>query len=107
MLPLHNRAEEREISQRIGQSARGNREKEMREAGQSRVIGLLGVGFDTEDGQIRVTEAGEYRVIMGSGETHKALQKICHRINKAIKDSGKKITDFSPEEFMELVKELH
>jgi hypothetical protein len=79
----------------------------MRETGKSRVIGLLGVGFDTEDGQIRITQADEYRVIMGSGETHKELQKICSRINKSIKASGKKLTDFSPEEFMELVKELH
>ncbi len=79
----------------------------MREAGQSRVVGLLGVGFDTEDGQIRITQADEYHVIMGSGETHKELHKICRRINLSIKGSGKKLTDFSPEEFMELVKELH
>jgi hypothetical protein len=44
---------------------------------------------------------------MGSGETHKELHKICHRINQSIKESGKKLTDFSPEEFMEMVKELH
>jgi hypothetical protein len=79
----------------------------MRETGQSRVVGLLGVGFDTEDGQIRITQADEYHVIMGSGETHKELHKICHRINQSIKESGKKLTDFSPEEFMELIKELH
>lgn len=79
----------------------------MRETGQSRVVGLLGVGFDREDGQIRITEAGEYRVLMGSGETHEELQKICRRIDEAIKISGRLLNDYSPEEFMELVQELY
>jgi hypothetical protein len=79
----------------------------MRETGQSRVIGLLGVGFDREDGQIRITQAEEYRVLMGSGETHEALQKICRRIDEAIKTSGRLLSDYSPEEFMELVQELY
>ncbi|MEI8205430.1 MAG: hypothetical protein WCG03_00975 [Kiritimatiellales bacterium] len=79
----------------------------MREAGQSRVIGLLGVGFDSKDGQIRITQADEYRVLMGSGETHEAMQKICRRIDDAIKASGRLLSDYSPEEFMELVQELY
>lgn len=79
----------------------------MSETGQSRIIGLLGVGFDSEDGQIRITQADEYRVLMGSGETHEALQKICRRIDESIKTSGRMLSDYSPEEFMELVQELY
>jgi hypothetical protein len=79
----------------------------MRETGQSRVIGLLGVGFDSEDGQIRITQADEYRVLMGSGETHEALQKICRRIDEAVKASGRQLSDYSPDEFMEMVQELY
>ena len=79
----------------------------MRETGQSRVVGLLGVGFDSKDGQIRITQADEYRVLMGSGETHEAMQKICRRIDDAIKASGRLLSDYSPEEFMELVQELY
>jgi len=79
----------------------------MRETGQSRVIGLLGVGFDSKDGQIRITQADEYHVLMGSGETHEALQKICRRIDESIKASGRLLSDYSPEEFMELVQELY
>jgi len=79
----------------------------MRETGQRRVIGLLGVGFDREDGQIRITQADEYNILMGSGETHAELQTICRRIEESIKISGRPLTDYSPEEFMELVQELY
>lgn len=79
----------------------------MRETGQRRVVGLLGVGFDRADGQIRITQADEYRVLMGSGETHEELQKICRRIDESINASGRPLSDYSPEEFMELVQGLY
>jgi hypothetical protein len=75
--------------------------------GQSRVVGLLGVGFDTQDGQIRITQADQYGVLMGSGETHEALQKICCRIDESIKSSGRVLNDYSPEEFMEMMQDLY
>ena len=79
----------------------------MRKTGQSRVVGLLGVGFDSTDGHIRLTQADQYHVLMGSGETHEALQKICRRIEESIKETGRPLNDYSPEEFMELVKGLY
>jgi hypothetical protein len=75
--------------------------------GNSRVAGLLGVGFDTEDGQIRITQADEYQVLMGSGETHGALQAMCSRISEAVQASGRPLNEYSPEEFMNLVQELY
>ena len=79
----------------------------MRKSEQSRVVGLLGVGFDTEDGQIRITQANEYGVLMGSNETHKALQDICLQIEECVKSTGRPLSDYSPEEFMELVQGLY
>jgi hypothetical protein len=79
----------------------------MNDTGQSRVVGLLGVGFDTQDGKIRITQADEYGVLMGSGETHKELQDICRRIDESIKSSGRVLSDYTPEEFMELVQGLY
>lgn len=79
----------------------------MRNVEQKRVIGLLGVGFDTQDGQIRITQADQYRVLMGSGETHSELQNICSRIDETVKKSGRPLFDYSPDEFMELLKELY
>ena len=79
----------------------------MSETGQHRVIGLLGVGFDSEDGQIRITQADTYQILMGSGETHEAIQNICRRIDESIKASGRALNDYSPEEFMKMVQELY
>jgi hypothetical protein len=79
----------------------------MKERGQTRVVGLLGVGFDTSDEKIRITQADRYQVLMGSGETHQELQKICRRIEESIKTSGRVLSDYTPEEFMELVQELY
>jgi hypothetical protein len=79
----------------------------MKQTEQSRVIGLLAVGFDNEDGQVRITQAEDYRVLMGSDDSHRALQKICHQIDHAVKESGRELSDYTPEEFMELVGELY
>jgi len=79
----------------------------MRTAGQKRVVGLLGVGFDSEGGHIRITQADEYQVLMGSGETHEALQKICMQVEEKLKEAGRPLSDYSPEEFMELVQGMY
>jgi hypothetical protein len=74
---------------------------------QSRVVGLLGVGFDHQDGQIRITQAEDYQVIMGSCDSHRALQKMCFKIDKAVTESGRVLNDYTPEEFMELMETLY
>lgn len=68
---------------------------------------MLGVGFDTQDGQIRLTKAEQYQIMMGSDETHKALQNICSAIDETIKKSGRSLCDYTPEEFMEMVQTLY
>ncbi len=78
----------------------------MIKSGQGRIVGLLGVGFDHQDEHIRITQAENYQVLMGSGESHQALQKLCSRIDQFIKDSGQVLSDYTPEEFMELMKEI-
>jgi hypothetical protein len=79
----------------------------MKRAGQSRVVGLLGVGFDHKDGQVRITQADDYQILMGSPDSHEALQKICFKIEKAVTASGRVLSDYTPEEFMELVATLY
>ena len=79
----------------------------MNRTGQSRVVGLLGVGFDHTDGHVRITQSDHSQVLMGSNESHQALQKICLDIEEVIRSSGRDISDYSPEEFMELLGELY
>lgn len=78
----------------------------MRNAGKSRVMGLLGVGFDCEDEHTRITQAENYQVLMGSGESHQALQKLCRTIDERIQQSGRVLSDYTPEEFMKLMQEI-
>lgn len=69
-------------------------------------MGLLGVGFDRDDEQIRITQADNYQIFMGSSESHQALQKICRMIEERIQQSGRVLSDYTPEEFMKLMQEI-
>lgn len=79
----------------------------MKSTEQSRVVGLLGVGFDHTDGHVRVTQSNSSQVLMGSKECHQVLQKTCLQIEEMIRESGRVISDYSPEELMELIGEIH
>ena len=79
----------------------------MKNTKQSRVVGLLGVGFDGEEGQIRITQADDYQVLMGSKESHQALQKMCLKIEVALQKAGRSFRDYTPEEFMSFMGELY
>lgn len=71
------------------------------------MVGLLGVGFDHQDQQIRITQAENYQVLMGSHESHCELQKICSEIEATVQSSGRELTDYTPEEFMELIATIY
>lgn len=79
----------------------------MNESRQSRVVGLLGVGFDHTDGHTRITQSENSHILMGSEESHKALQNICVKIEKSIQDSGRQMSDYTPDELMQLVSTLY
>lgn len=79
----------------------------MNRTGQSRVVGLLGVGFDHSDRHIRITQSDTYQILMGSRESHRELQKICRNIEEAVHASGRELSDYTPEEFVELLEEIY
>jgi len=70
------------------------------------VVGLLGVGFDHNDEQIRITHSQNYQIFMGSKPSHQALQKICSKIDKTLKSSNRVLSDYTSEEFMELMQKI-
>ncbi len=80
--------------------------KNMSASAQSRVIGLLGVGFDHQDGYVRITQSEDYQIFMGSSETHQALQELCKKIENKLVASDRILSDCTPEEFMELLWEI-
>jgi len=71
-----------------------------------KIIRLLGVGFDAEDGHVRISKGEKYDVLMGSDESHEYIRRLIQDIEKAIEERGLSLDDITPEEFTELVGSL-
>ena len=71
-----------------------------------KIIRLLGVGFDTEDGHIRISKGENYDILMGSNESHEYIQQLIQKIEDELKAQGKTLDDFSPDEFSKFVGSL-
>lgn len=78
----------------------------MRTEKRKKIIRLLGVGFDADDGHIRITQGEKHDVLMGSEESHEYLQKLIGRIDDELKAKGLSLKDMTPEEFREFVGSL-
>jgi len=75
----------------------------MRKGKKKKIIRLLGVGFDAQDGHIRLTQDEKHDVIMGSAESHEYLQQLIHRIEEKIEKNGLSLEDIDPAEFSAFV----
>lgn len=80
--------------------------KKMTRANQKKIIRLLGVGFDSEDGHIRITNGDNYDVLMGSDESHEYIQQLIQKIEDELKTKGMTLDDFTPEEFTQFVQTI-
>lgn len=78
----------------------------MTRANQKKIIRLLGVGFDSEDGHVRITKGENYDVLMGSDESHKYIQQLIHKIEEEMKARELTLDDLTPEEFSEFVQSV-
>ena len=77
----------------------------MSSGGKKRIVRLVGVGFDAEDGHIRLTRGERFDVLMGSEESHDYLCALIGRIEEYLREKGISLEDLSPEEFSLLLKE--
>ena len=73
---------------------------------QKKIIRILGVGHDTQDGHTRITQGADYNILMGSEETHEYLTELCEKIEKAIEEQGLTLEELSIEELQEIIKEV-
>ena len=71
-----------------------------------KIIRLLGVGFDAEDGHVRITKGEKYDVFMGSDESHEFIRKLIQDIEETLEKRGLSLDDLTPGEFTELVESL-
>jgi hypothetical protein len=69
------------------------------------VVGLLGVGLDTDDGHQRLTRGENFVLIGGSKGTHERMQDTAVRVNERLKKRGKRLEDASPDEIVDLVRD--
>ena len=71
-----------------------------------KIIRLLGVGFDADDGHVRITTGDKFDVIMGSDESHEYITKLITKIEKELDAQGLNLDELSPEKLGEIVKLL-
>ena len=73
---------------------------------EKKIIRLLGVGFDTDDGHIRISQGDRFDVIMGSAECHEYIRTLIQEIEQAMDERGMCLNDLTPKAFTELVETL-
>lgn len=67
---------------------------------------LLGLGFDCEDGHIRVTKGKNFRLYGGSEETHEVMQEKAIKFNEHLTKRSKTLDDINEAEFREIASKV-
>lgn len=73
---------------------------------QKKIVRLLGVGFDAEDGHVRITKGEKHDVLMGSDESHEYIAQLIARVEAEIERRGLKLDELEPKELGEIVKSV-
>jgi hypothetical protein len=68
-----------------------------------KVIHILGIGLDNEDGHKRLTRAEEFTIAGGSEETHERMTETLVKTCESLKRHGRSIGDADSHEIAELI----
>lgn len=63
---------------------------------------LLGLGFDSKDGHLRITKGKNFRIYGGSRKTHEKMQEKALKFNEQLTRRGKRLDNVSTKEFYEI-----
>jgi hypothetical protein len=66
---------------------------------------LLGLAFDAEDEQKRITRGKNFVLAGGSEETHSVMQETAIKLNEKLDRRGKRLEDVSPGELHDMIEE--
>ena len=66
---------------------------------------LLGLAFDAEDGQKRITRGNNFLLAGGSATTHAVMQETAVKINEYLTRQGKRLDDVSVEELRDIAND--
>ena len=67
---------------------------------------ILGLGFDSKDGHLRITKGDNFRLFGGSEETHEMMQEKVIKFNEQLDKRHKRLEDINEEEFREISKAI-
>lgn len=66
---------------------------------------LLGLAFDAEDEQKRITRGKNFVLAGGSEETHTVMQETAIKLNEQLDRRGKRLEDVSPRELRDMLED--
>ncbi len=67
---------------------------------------MLGIGFDADDGQTRVTRGKNFAMVGGSEQTHAIMKESAIKINEHADRKGKPLADVSVDEMRDICQEV-
>lgn len=68
---------------------------------------LLGLAFDAEDGQKRITRGPNFLLAGGSSDTHGMMQETAVKLNEHLDSKGKQLTEVSANELRDILGDIH
>jgi len=68
-------------------------------------VGLLGLGLDNTDGEVRITRGKNFHLVGGSHDTHQSMQEKCIKLNEKLRVRGKELEELEHKEFLDLAAE--
>jgi hypothetical protein len=67
---------------------------------------LLGLAFDNDDGQTRLTRGANFLLVGGSQETHSVMQETAVKINEQLDKRGKRLEDVPVAELRSICRDV-
>jgi len=67
---------------------------------------MLGLGFDSKDGHLRITKGDNFRLFGGSAETHDMMQEKAIKFNEQLAKRRKNLDDINEKEFREISRAI-
>ena len=67
---------------------------------------LLGLGFDSRDGHVRITKGKNFRLYGGSHQTHEEMQEKAIKFNEQLDKRRKTLDDLNEKEFHEIARTI-
>ena len=67
---------------------------------------LLGLGFDSRDGHLRITKGKNFRLYGGSKQTHELMQEKAIKFNEQLDKKAKTLDEIEIEEFYNIARKI-